>query len=151
MLIARQLITRMLEFREMFSKSKADRRFEILDERLLDIQGRVGKIRQSQHEQAEIARDRFTQLLQAINNFSGKVGQLMATQEERLQGIQSALTGIADGINTLQQQVADLKAGNPQLDDEISSIEATVKSIADDINGVTDTAGTSEPDTGAGG
>lgn len=78
-----------------------------------------------------------SQVLTAINNLDRKVTEFMSTQEQRLQGIQTALSGIAEGINTLQQQVADLKANNPELDDEISAIEGTVKSIADDINGVT--------------
>lgn len=71
-----------------------------------------------------------------------KVNEFMSTQEERLRNVQSALSGIADGINTLQQQVADLKANNPDLDDEISAIEGTVKTIADDINGVVPGGGT---------
>jgi uncharacterized phage infection (PIP) family protein YhgE len=83
-----------------------------------------------------------------INNLNGKVDEFMATQEERLQGVNTALTSIADGINTLQQQVADLKANNPALDDEISAIEGTVKTIADDINGVVPDTGTGE--TGGG-
>ena len=79
-----------------------------------------------------------SQVLTAINNLDRKVSEFMATQEERLQSIQAGLTSVADGVNTLQQQIADLKASNPALDDEISAIEATVKGIADDINGVTE-------------
>lgn len=71
-----------------------------------------------------------------VFNIDRKVDEFMATQEERLQAIQSGLAGVAEGVNTLQQQIADLKASNPALDDEISAIEATVKGIADDINGV---------------
>lgn len=77
-----------------------------------------------------------TQVLTAVNNLSRKVEEFMSTQETRLQGIQNALTSIADGVNTLQQQIADLKANNPELEDEISGMEATVKAIGDDISGV---------------
>lgn len=63
-----------------------------------------------------------------------RIEKLMATQEERLRGIQGQLTSVADGINTLQQQVADLKANNPDLDDEISGIESTLQAIKDDLN-----------------
>lgn len=78
----------------------------------------------------------LSQVLTAINQLDRKVDTFMSTQEIRLQGIQTALTGIAEGINTLQQQVAELKANNPDMEDEIAGIEATVKTIADDINGV---------------
>lgn len=81
----------------------------------------------------------LSQVLIAINQLDRKVDTFMSTQETRLQGIQTALTGIAEGINTLQQQVAELKANNPDMEDEIASIEATVKTIADDINGVVPT------------
>lgn len=81
-----------------------------------------------------LKQQRDTSLLTAINNLSRKMEEFMATQEERLQTIQGQLSGIADGINTLQQQLADLKANNPELDDEISAIEATVTAIRDDLN-----------------
>lgn len=75
-----------------------------------------------------------SEVLTAINNLNRKVSELMSTQEDRLKTIQGQLSGIADGINTLQQQLEDLKANNPQLDDEISAIEATVTAIRDDLN-----------------
>lgn len=90
-----------------------------------------------------------SQVLEAINKLDRKVDEFMATQEERLKGIQSALTSIAEGVNTLQQQVAELKANNPELEDEIAGIEGTVKGIADDINGVVPGGG--EPPTEGGG
>lgn len=82
----------------------------------------------------QLKQQRDASLLTAINNLSRKMEEFMATQEERLQTIQGQLSGIADGINTLQQQLADLKANNPDLDDEISAIEATVTAIRDDLN-----------------
>lgn len=82
----------------------------------------------------QLKQQRDASLLTAINNLSRKMEEFMATQEERLQTIQGQLSGIADGINTLQQQLADLKANNPELDDEISAIEATVTAIRDDLN-----------------
>lgn len=91
-----------------------------------------------------------SQVLTAINNLSRKVDEFMSTQEERLKGVQTALTGIAEGVNTLQQQVADLKANNPELEDEISAIEGTVKGIADDINGVVPGGGETGGETGGG-
>lgn len=77
-----------------------------------------------------------SQVLEAINKLDRKVDEFMATQEERLRGVQEGLNAIAEGINKLQQQVADLKTNNPELEDEIGGIEATVKQIADDITGV---------------
>lgn len=74
------------------------------------------------------------QILASLNNLHRKVDNFMATQEERLRTIQGQLSGIADGINTLQQQLADLKSNNPELDDEITAIEATVTAIRDDLN-----------------
>lgn len=82
----------------------------------------------------QLKQQRDASLLTAINNLSRKMEEFMATQEERLRTIQGQLSGIADGINTLQQQLADLKANNPELDDEISAIEATVTAIRDDLN-----------------
>lgn len=69
-----------------------------------------------------------------LQQFNRKVEGFMSTQEERLRAVQSQLTSVADGINTLQQQLADLKTNNPELDDEISSIEQTVKAIGEDLN-----------------
>lgn len=60
----------------------------------------------------------------------------MATQEQRLQAIFGQLTEVKAGINTLSQQVADLKANNPQLEDEITAIEGTVTEIRDSLPGV---------------
>lgn len=77
--------------------------------------------------------DSNPQVLTAINNLHRKVSEFMSTQEDRLRAIQGQLSGIAEGINTLQQQLEDLKTNNPQLDDEISAIEATVTAIRDDL------------------
>ena len=55
--------------------------------------------------------------LQAINELSRKVNEFMATQEERLQGI-------ATKIDEVLSDLAALKANNPQIEDEISAIEA---------------------------
>lgn len=57
-----------IEYREKMLgvKTKRDRQFEILDARLIDIQGRLTKIRQSQHEQAGLDKDRFEALTNAL-------------------------------------------------------------------------------------
>jgi len=47
-------------------KTKRDRQFELLDGRLIDTQGRLAKIRQSQHEQAGLDKDRFDALINAL-------------------------------------------------------------------------------------
>lgn len=88
-----------------------------------------------------------SEVLTAINNLSRKVDEFMASQEERLKTIQGQLTSVADGINTLQQQIADLKANNPELEDEIAGIESTVKGIADDLNPPAPDSGGGEPTT----
>ena len=58
----------------------------------------------------------------------------MSTQEEKLQAIAASLPAIAAGIDTLQAQVAELKEGNPDLNDEIAAIETTLATIAADLN-----------------
>jgi len=47
-------------------KTKRDRQFELLDSRLIDIQGRLAKIRTSQTEQAKLDKDRFDALINAL-------------------------------------------------------------------------------------
>lgn len=55
----------------------------------------------------------------------------MATQEERLQKIFAQMTEAISGINTLKQQLADLKASNPDIEDEIAALEGTATQIMD--------------------
>lgn len=52
-----------------------------------------------------------------LQQFNGKVERFMATQEERLQVI-------ATKIDEVLADLAALKANNPQIEDEISAIEA---------------------------
>ena len=52
-----------------------------------------------------------------IFQFSGKVEQFMATQEERLQAISAKIDEVLVDLGTL-------KTNNPQIEDEISAIEA---------------------------
>jgi len=52
-----------------------------------------------------------------ITNLTRKVDELMATQEERLQAILAA-------VKSVKQMLADLKVNNPQIEDEITAIEA---------------------------
>jgi hypothetical protein len=77
-----------------------------------------------------------TEVLTAINNLSRKVDLLMATQEERLQGVKTKLDAIQSGVDKIQQQLADLKASNPDIEDEIAAIEATAAAIDTDVNPV---------------
>lgn len=71
-----------------------------------------------------------SQVLTAINILTGKVDKFMATQEERLQGISTK-------IDEVLSDLAALRANNPQIEDEISAIEAKL-SIAQPA---TDTTG----------
>ena len=48
-------------------KTKRDQQFEILDGRLIDIQGRLAKIRQSQHDQAELEKNRYDAIIQMLS------------------------------------------------------------------------------------
>ena len=57
----------------------------------------------------------------------------MATVDERLQAVLTAVASIQTGVDNIQKQLADLKAGNPDLDKEISAIEASVKALGDDV------------------
>lgn len=77
-----------------------------------------------------------SQVLQAINNLSRKVDEFMATQEERLREVKTKLDNIQSGVDRTQEQLAELKRNNPDLDDEISAIEATVSAIDTDVNPV---------------
>lgn len=92
-----------------------------------------------------------SQVLTAINNLDRKVDEFMATQEERLRGVKTKLDAIQTGVDKIQQQLADLKANNPELDDEISAIEATANAIDTDVNPVVEPpaeggdTGTTEP------
>lgn len=80
--------------------------------------------------------DSNPEVLKAINNLDRKVSELMSTQEERLRGVKTKLDAIQTGVDKIQQQLADLKANNPELDDEISAIEATAGAIDTDVNPV---------------
>lgn len=72
-----------------------------------------------------------------VFDLNRKVDEFMATQEERLRGVKTKLDAIQSGVDKIQQQLADLKANNPELDDEISAIEATAAAIDTDVNPVT--------------
>lgn len=69
-----------------------------------------------------------------LQQFNGKVDEFMATQEERLRAVKGKLDAIQSGVDKIQQQLADLKANNPELDDEISAIEETAAAIDTDVN-----------------
>lgn len=69
-----------------------------------------------------------------IFELTRKVDEFMATQEERLRAIKAKLDAIQTGVDKIQQQLADLKANNPELDDEISAIEETAAAIDTDVN-----------------
>lgn len=87
-----------------------------------------------------------------INLLSRKVTESMATQEERLQSIAGRMTRIAEGIDKLQEQLADLKVNNPALEDEITAIEGTAKTIDEDVNpAVEESGGGTGGSTGEGG
>lgn len=77
-----------------------------------------------------------SEVLTAINNLDRKVDEFMSTQEERLRGVKTKLDAIQTGVDKIQQQLADLKANNPELDDEISAIEETANAIDTDVNPV---------------
>lgn len=78
-----------------------------------------------------------SEVLTAINNLDRKVDKFMATQEERLQGISTK-------IDEVLSDLAALRANNPQIEDEISAIEAKL-SIAQPT---TDTTGVITGDEG---
>lgn len=73
-------------------------------------------------------------VLTAINNLGRKVEEFMSTQEERLRGVKTKLDAIQAGVDKIQQQLADLKANNPELEDEIAAIEETAAAIDTDVN-----------------
>lgn len=73
---------------------------------------------------------------EAINNLTGKVEEFMSTQEERLRGVKVKLDAIQAGVDKIQEQLAALKVSNPELEDEISAIEATAAAIDTDVNPV---------------
>jgi hypothetical protein len=60
---------------------------------------------------------KINDLLTAITQLDRKVDTFMATQEERLQAILVA-------VKSVKQMLADLKVNNPQIEDEITAIEA---------------------------
>ena len=86
-----------------------------------------------------------TEVLTAINNLSRKVDEFMATQEERLRGVKTKLDAIQSGVDTIQQQLAELKANNPDIEDEIAAIEATAAAIDTDVNPVVEPPPPEEP------
>lgn len=66
--------------------------------------------------------------------FIWRIKKQMATQEERLRAIKVKMDNIQTGVDKIQQQLADLKAGNPELEDEIAAIEETAAAIDTDVN-----------------
>lgn len=78
----------------------------------------------------------LSQVLIAINQLDRKVDIFMSTQEERLRGVKTKLDAIQTGVDKIQEQLAELKTNNPELEDEISAIEATAGAIDTDVNPV---------------
>ena len=108
---------------------------------------RTSTITRHELELGEDTRQLLTQLLScneqgagpvltAIQNLERKVSEFMATQEERLRGVKAKLDAIQVGVDKIQKQLADLKAGNPELEDEIAAIEQTAAAIDTDVNPV---------------
>lgn len=57
------------------------------------------------------------QLHRLLNHFHNRMEDHMANQEERLQAILAA-------VKNVKQMLAELKANNPQIEDEITAIES---------------------------
>lgn len=114
-------------------KTKRDRQFEILDGRLIDIQGRLTKIRQSQHEQAGLDKDRFEALINALAPVAN-------------------LAFIKDELETIHRLVSELKSPPSQPKPlEVIFVFKVANDHQDEpysisIGGVTDAEGEPLPD-----
>lgn len=60
--------------------------------------------------------------------------QSMASQEERLQAALAKLANIQTGVDRIQAELEALKAGNPELEDELAGLEAAVGALDTDVN-----------------
>lgn len=124
----------------MGGKTKDDRQFEILDGRLIDIQGKLVKVRQWQHEQEDLDRERFTQLLHLMRKVDTKMSELS-----------DAVAAIGNDVTELQaagQRVIDLLTQpNPDVTaavDALRTADAGFDAIRDALNA----AGTAPPSDG---
>lgn len=61
----------------------------------------------------------------------------MATQEERLQAALGKLTNIQAGVDRIQAELEALRNGHPELEDELSALEAAVGALDTDVNPAT--------------
>ena len=124
----------MFSFLKM-GKSKEDRQFEILDGRLIDIQGKL---------------HRLPEILTAINNLRGKV-DVMSSNIDRIEKeagdltedvaqVRTAIDGLTATISDLKTTVADLQAqvAQGQLDQaRLDAAAAKLEKADDDLDAIT--------------
>lgn len=113
-----------IEFSSPFGKSKSDRQFDVLNERLIDVQGKLNKIRQAHHEDTINNRAKFAALATLIENSTREIIEVIKSSAP---------------VPTKSLEVRFVfKVKNNHQDEQFSI----------SIGGVTDAEGEALPDTG---
>lgn len=118
----------MFDWLRNMAKTKDDRRFEILDERLLDIQGKLLKL---------------PAVLKALNNLNGKVDTMSSNIdriEKEVAEIGADVTVVRDAVGGLKTVIADLKeqVAKGQVDQtRLDAAAASLEKIDDDLDAIT--------------
>lgn len=114
-------------------KSKSDRQFDVLNRRLIEIEGVVKKIRLTQKEQVEAEEDRF----KALRELLGMPAELLLLREQ---------------VNIIHRLVSELKPPSQPKPLEVSFVFKVANDHQDEpfsisIGGVTDAEGEPLPDS----
>jgi len=150
----------------MSGKSKDDRQFELLDGRLIDIQSRLGKIRQTQHEESARDNERFDAIIEMLRNLASMPADLALVKEELslVHGLvansdsSQVLTAISkvDGkvdvmssnIDRLEKEAADAAENVGLVRTAIEELKAASSAMKDEIAALKDQVAKGQLDQG---
>lgn len=127
-----------IEFSNPFKKSISDFQFDVLNKRLINIEGVVTRVRRAQHEQAEIERKRHAQLLKLIQNLDGKVDETMTELSDAVGAIKDDVVrignGVKDVLDLLTKPSPDVTAATAALKEADAGLDAAAEAMEAVLN-----------------
>lgn len=112
------------------SKTKDDRQFEVLDQRLIDIQGKLKTLR----GKVDVQFDNLNRKVDIMSSNIERIEKEAADAAENVKLVKAAQDGLGEIITGLKNEIADLKnqIAQGQLDQARLDAAATMLEKADD-------------------
>lgn len=120
----------MFKWLRTMSKTKDDRQFEVLDQRLIDIQGKLKTLR----GKVDVQFDNLSRKVDIMSSNIERIEKEAADAAENVKLVKAAQDGLGEIITGLKNEIADLKnqIAQGQLDQARLDAAATMLEKADD-------------------